>query len=215
MKSFGLMALKAGCTTYFDVVKNISIPVTVLKGANCLISSKRTIEKDGYLAIQVAYDKNENIRDSLIKKPVMGFLKKNVLANRRFFKEFRIDDENLLNKFNFGDKIGVDIFSNSSVVNVTALTKGRGFTGAMKRYNFQGLNASHGVSVSHRSPGSTGQRTDPGKTFKNKKMATRYGQDQVTIKNLKIIHLDLENDLILVKGAVPGSNGSFVCVKMI
>ncbi len=209
------MALKAGCTTYFDVVKNISIPVTVLKGANCLISSKRTIEKDGYLAIQVAYDKNENIRDSLIKKPVMGFLKKNVLANRRFFKEFRIDDENLLNKFNFGDKIGVDIFSNSSVVNVTALTKGRGFTGAMKRYNFQGLNASHGVSVSHRSPGSTGQRTDPGKTFKNKKMATRYGQDQVTIKNLKIIHLDLENDLILVKGAVPGSNGSFVCVKMI
>jgi len=215
MKSFGLMALKAGCTTYFDVVKNISIPVTVLKGANCLISSKRTIEKDGYLAIQVAYDKNENIRDSLIKKPVMGFLKKNVLANRRFFKEFRIDDENLLNKFNFGDKIGVDIFSNSSVVNVTALTKGRGFTGAMKRYNFQGLNASHGVSVSHRSPGSTGQRTDPGKTFKNKKMVTRYVQDQVTIKNLKIIHLDLENDLILVKGAVPGSNGSFVCVKMI
>jgi len=214
MKSFGLMALKAGCTTYFDVKKNLSIPVTVLRAANCLVSSKRTIEKDGYSALQIAYDKYDSVADSKINKPTIGALRKNGVANRRFFKEFRIENEDFLNKFNLGDQLTVDIFSNSSKVDVTALTKGRGFTGVMKRYNFQGLNASHGVSVSHRSGGSTGQRTDPGKTFKNKKMATRYGQDKVTIKNLKIVFVDPENQLILVHGMVPGSTGSFVCVKI-
>jgi len=215
MKSFGLMALKAGCTTYFDIEKNLSVPVTVLKAANCLVSNKRTIEKDGYSALQIAYDEYESVRDSLIKKPVMGFLKKNGVANRRFFKEFRIDSENFVDQFNLGDQVHVNIFEQFSKVDVTASTKGRGFAGVMKKYNFKGLNASHGCSISHRSGGSTGQRTDPGKTFKNKKMAGRYGADQVTMKNLKIVHLDLENDLILVKGAVPGFNGSFVCVKMV
>jgi large subunit ribosomal protein L3 len=189
--------------------------VTVLKAANCLVSNKRTIKKDGYSALQIAYDEYDVVRDSLINKPVMGFLKKNNVANRRFFKEFRMDNEEFVERFNLGDQVSVNIFEKSSKVNVTSLSKGRGFTGVMKKYNFKGLNASHGVSVSHRSPGSTGQRTDPGKTFKNKKMAGRYGHDQVTVKNLNIVHLDLENDLILVKGAVPGSNGSFVCIKMV
>jgi large subunit ribosomal protein L3 len=215
MKSFGLMALKAGCTTYFDVEKNLSVPVTVLRAANCLVSNKRTIEKDGYSALQIAYDECSSVRDSLINKPVMGFLKKNNVANRRFFKEFRVNDENFVNQFNLGDQIGVDIFEKTLKVDVTALTKGRGFTGVMKRYNFKCGPASHGNSVSHRMLGSTGQRTDPGKTFKNKKMPTRYGFEQVTTKNLKIVHIDHENGFILVKGAVPGANGSFVCVKMV
>lgn len=215
MKSFGLVALKAGCSTFFDVEKNISVPVTILKAANCLISNKKSLEKDGYHAIQIAYDNKESVSDNSIKKPVLGFLKKFDLQNRRFFKEFRIEDNSLLDKYNIGDNIGVDIFDGVSAVDVIGVTKGKGFTGVIKRHGFSGLNASHGVSVSHRSGGSTGQRTDPGKTFKNKKMAGREGAERVTIKNLKIISLDLENNLIVVKGAVPGANGSFICVKMV
>lgn len=212
MNEGGLVAIKAGCSTYFDKENGLSIPVTILKVANCVVSLIKKNETDGYSAVQIAYDVSDNLNERKVKKPVSGFLKKFNLPNRRYFTEFRLEN-------NFPHEIGTllnaDFFAINDTVDVTGNTKGRGFAGAMKRHNFRGLEATHGVSISHRSPGSTGQRTDPGKTFKNKKMPGHYGNARKTIKNISIVNIDVENNLIAVKGAVPGAAGGFVFVKTI
>ena len=214
MNGFGLVALKSGCTTFFDTKTNAAIPVTVLRIANCIVAEKKSQDSDGYSALKIAYDKGDNIRDGLVNKPISGLLKKFNLPNRRYFKEFRMC-ANDLEKFNIGDVLDASMFVGVKKVDAIGNTKGRGFAGVMKKYQFGGLEASHGVSVSHRSPGSTGQRTDPGKTFKNKKMAGQYGNVQKTIKNLMVVDIDIENNLIAIRGAVPGFVGSFVVLRAV
>lgn len=213
MNEGGLVAIKAGCSTYFNEENGLAIPVTILKVAHCIISLIRNNEVDGYSAVQVAYDVSDNVTEQKIKKPVSGFLKKFNLPNRRHFAEFRLS--NNISEYVVGNALNADLFTLGDKVDITGTTKGRGFSGAMKRHNFRGLEATHGVSISHRSPGSTGQRTDPGKTFKNKKMAGQYGNTRKTIKNLSVIDIDVENNLIAVKGAVPGATGGFVFVRTI
>jgi large subunit ribosomal protein L3 len=211
MKRLGLVAVKLGCSTVFDSL-GVATPVTVLKVAHCVVSQIKNKLSDGYDAVQLSYD-YEPVRESLISKPIASRLKKSDLPMLRYSKEFAFDIANNNVDMKIGKQISVDLFANTRKVDVTGQSKGRGFAGVMKRYGFKGLGASHGVSVSHRSPGSTGQRTDPGKVFKGKKMAGRYGFVTKTIQNLNVVKIDQANGLILVKGAVPGAKNSFVFVR--
>src|SRR6478609_7775958 len=183
------------------------VPVTVLKLDGCAVTAIRTQEKDGYTAVQLgsgfAKPKNAN-------KAERGQFAKAEIEPRKKLAEFRVDEGNLLE---VGDTLQADHFVAGQKVDVTGVTIGRGFTGAMKRWNFAGLEASHGVSISHRSLGGTGGRQDPGKTFKNKKMHGHYGVDNVTTQNLEVAKVDVERGLIMVRGAVPGSKGGWVMVR--
>ncbi len=213
MKRFGLVAIKLGSSSYFNELDGLSSAVTVLKIPYCVISAVRKKSIDGYSGIQISYD-TEIVREKLISKPILGNINKLNLPMLRYLKEFIFDNT----KCNIGDlevgkKLGASVFSGMRKLDVTGFTKGRGFSGVMKRHGFSGLEASHGVSVSHRSHGSIGQRTDPGKVFKNKKMAGRYGMSQKTIQGLSIMHIDEENNIIVVKGAVPGAKNSFVFIR--
>src|ERR1700742_337092 len=183
------------------------VPVTALKLDGCAVTAVRTQEKDGYTAIQLgsgfAKPKNAN-------KAERGKFAKAEVEPRKKLAEFRVDTANLLE---VGDQLQADHFVPGQKVDVTGVTIGRGFTGAMKRWNFRGLEASHGVSISHRSLGGTGGRQDPGKTFKNKKMHGHYGVENITTQNLEVAKVDVERGLIMVRGAVPGSKGGWVMVR--
>jgi large subunit ribosomal protein L3 len=202
----GLIAQKLGMTRQFTETGD-HVPVTVLKVDNCQVVAVRTAEKDGYTAVQIGVGraKVKNIGQGL-----RGHYAKAKVEPKAKLVEFRVTPDAVLE---VGAEISAAHFVPGQFVDVVGTTKGRGFTGAMRRWNFGGLRATHGVSVSHRSHGSTGQRQDPGKTFKNKKMAGHYGVERVTTQNLKILASDAERGLIYVIGAVAGYDGSYVLVK--
>ena len=185
----------------------ISVPVTVLSVEKGRIIDVITKEKRGYDAIRVGFGK---IKTSKITKQMKGVFAKKSTEAKKILKEFRVEN---IADFKEGSEIGLELFKDQKYVDVTAKTIGKGFAGVMKRHNFGGLRATHGVSVSHRSHGSTGQRQDPGKVFKGKKMAGHMGDKVRTIQNLEIIKSDLENNLIFLKGSVPGSKNSTVLIK--
>lgn len=201
----GLLAKKIGMTRVFDE-NGRHIPVTVLEVENCQVVQKKTVESDGYNAVQIGMG---NKKASRVTKPLIGHFAKAKVEPKKYLAEFRVDEANLMDA---GTELNVDTFNEGQWVDVTGVTVGKGFAGAMKRHNFGGLRATHGVSISHRSHGSTGQCQDPGRVFKNKKMAGHMGSRQRTMQNLKIVNVDMENNLILVKGAVPGSKGSVVSI---
>jgi len=202
----GLIGKKVGMTReFFDI--GISVPVTVLSIEKGRIIDVFTKEKRGYDAVRVGFGK---IKNSKITKQMKGVFAKKNTEPKRVLKEFRVNN---ISEFKEGNEIGLELLKDEKFVDVTSKTIGKGFAGVMKRHNFGGLRASHGVSVSHRSHGSTGQRQDPGKVFKGKKMAGHMGDKFRTIQNLEIIRSDLENNLIFIKGSVPGSKNSTVLIK--
>lgn len=201
----GVIAQKLGMTRVFDEFGQ-TVPVTVLQVDNLQVVGTRTKDKDGYTAVQLGFGKAKVKRTN---KALRGqFAKANVEPKKKV-AEFRVSEDALLD---VGQEIRADHFVAGQFVDVVGVTKGKGFAGAMKRWNFAGLEATHGVSVSHRSHGSTGQRQDPGRTFKNKKMAGHLGVEQITQQNLEIVSVDAERNLILVKGAVPGVDKAIVKV---
>src|ERR1700761_1314654 len=202
----GVITQKVGMTRLF-LEDGRHVPVTVLKLDGCQVVSTRTAEKDGYTAVQLGsgFAKAKNLT-----KADRGNFAKAEVEPKRKLAEFRVDAANMLE---VGDTLKADHFVPGQKVDVTGVTIGRGFTGAMKRWNFRGLEASHGVSISHRSLGGTGGRQDPGRTFKNKKMHGHYGVDNVTTQNLEVAKVDVERGLIMIRGAVPGSKGGWVMVR--
>jgi len=202
----GLIARKLGMTRVFTD-EGTHVPVTVLQIDNCQVVAVRTLEKDGYTALQlgVGAAKVKNVT-----KPQRGHFAKAKVAPKRRLVEFRVSEDALVG---VGAEITAAHFVPGQYVDVVGTSIGKGFAGAMKRHNFSGLRASHGVSVSHRSHGSTGQRQSPGKTFKNKKMAGHMGAERVTIQSLRVVAADAERGVLMIKGAIPGSEGGFVLVK--
>ena len=202
----GLIGKKIGMTReFFDT--GLSVPVTVLLVEKGRILEIITKEKRGYNAIQVGFGK---IKASKLTKQLKGVFAKKSTEPKRILREFRVDN---VSEYKEGNEIGLEVFKDQKFVDVTGKTIGKGFAGVMKRHNFAGLRASHGVSVSHRAHGSTGQNQDPGKVFKGKKMAGHMGDKFRTIQNLEIIKSDLENNLIYVKGSIPGSKNSMVLIQ--
>lgn len=201
----GVLAQKIGMTRIYDEF-GASVPVTVLQLDNLQVVGQRTKEKDGYTAVQLGMGKAKAHRVNKAQRA--QFAKINVEAKKKVV-EFRVAEDALIP---VGQELRADHFVAGQYIDVIATSKGKGFAGAMKRWNFAGLEASHGVSVSHRSHGSTGQRQDPGRTFKNKKMAGHLGVDRVTIENLQVVQIDEARNLILVKGSVPGVDNAIVRV---
>ena len=204
--AIGLIGKKIGMTReFFDF--GISIPVTVLSVERGRILDVITKEKRGYDAIKVGFGK---IKNSKLTKQMKGVFAKKATEPKKILKEFRVNN---VSEYKEGNEIGLELFKDQKYVDITAKTIGKGFAGVMKRHHFSGNKASHGVSVTHRSHGSTGQNQDPGKVFKGKKMAGHMGNKVRTIQNLEIIKSDLENNLIFVKGSIPGSKNSLVLIR--
>ena len=204
----GLIATKIGNSSFFKD-DGVSTQVTVLKVDECIVSNIKTIEKDGYNAVQLA-SINTNKDISNVKKPQRKLFSSIKLNPKKVLKEFKVDNENILE---VGTKLNVDHFKIDQFVDASSISIGKGFAGVMKRHNFGGLRASHGVSISHRSHGSTGQNQDPGRVFKGKKMAGRMGNRKVTKQNLKVIDIDNKNNLLIIKGSVPGKINSIIFLK--
>ena len=205
--SLGLVGRKVGMTRIF-AEDGRSIPVTVLDVSDNRVSQIKTSATDGYAAVQIAYGKR---RASRITKPVAGHLAKAGVEPCRGMKEFRIAEDQLAS-LNAGDAIGADLFQVGQKVDVTGVSIGKGFSGVIKRHNFSSQRASHGNSISHNSAGSIGMAQDPGRVFPGKRMAGQYGNVQRTTQGLEIVRVDGERQLLLVKGAVPGSKGGDVVV---
>ena len=204
----GIITTKIGNTSYFNE-DGTNNQVTVLKVEDCVVSNIKTSDKHGYNAVQLAtIDTKKDI--SKINKPQRSLYSLNNISPKKILKEFRVDIENILE---VGTKLNVNHFKVDQFVDASSISIGKGFAGVMKRHNFGGLRASHGVSISHRSHGSTGQNQDPGRVFKGKKMAGRMGNKKVTKQNLKIIDIDLEKNLLIIKGSVPGKKNSIVYIK--
>src|SRR3954449_11919095 len=202
----GVIAQKVGMTRVFTDAGE-HVPVTVLKVDNCQVIAHRTKDKNGYTALQVGVGK---AKVKNVSKAERGRFAVVQVEPKRKLAEFRVSDDALIP---VGAEITADHFVPGQFVDVTGTTTGKGFAGAMKRWNFGGLRASHGVSISHRSIGSTGGRQDPGKTFKNKKMPGQLGVERVTTLNLKVVQTDVERGLILLEGAVPGAKGGWITVR--
>lgn len=199
--SIGVVARKCGMTRIF--VSDQSIPVTVVEVQPNRITQLKTLEKDGYCALQVTRGQQKVSR---LTKPIVGhFAKANVVPGTGLW-EFRVSAEELAS-LSVGDEINVSIFKVGQKVDVAGTTKGRGFTGVIQRHNFSSQRASHGNSLSHNAPGSIGQNQSPGRVFKGKKMAGHYGNERQTIQNLEVVRVDLERNVLLIKGAVPGAPG--------
>jgi len=206
MNEIALIGKKIGMTREFYKTGQ-SIPVTVLKLEKGRVIQVIEESKRGYKAVQVGFG---SIKTSKISKAMKGYYSKKNTEPKKKLKEFKVDNTE---NYKEGNEFGVEIFKDIKFVDVKSATIGKGFAGVMKRHNFSGLRATHGVSVSHRSHGSTGQRQDPGKVFKGKKMAGHMGNKIRTMQNLEIIKSDLENDLLYLKGSIPGSKNSEILVK--
>ena len=202
----GLLAKKLGMTRIFKE-DGTHVPVTVLHVDNVQVVAARTAEKDGYTAVQLGYGK---AKVKNVSQPNKGHFAKAKVEPKAKMVEFRVDADAMLEP---GATLSAAHFVTGQIVDISGITKGKGFAGAMKRWNFSGLEASHGVSISHRSHGSTGNRQDPGKTFKNKKMAGHLGQERVTTQNLEVAAVDAAKGLLMIKGAVPGAKGGYVLVR--
>ncbi len=204
----GLIATKVGNSSYFNN-NGANIHVTVLKVDECIVSNVKTFEKHGYNAVQLAsIDNGKDV--SRLKKPQRKIFSSININPKNVIKEFKVDNENILE---VGSKLSVNHFKIDQYIDASSISIGKGFAGVMKRHNFGGLRASHGVSISHRSHGSTGQNQDPGRVFKGKKMAGRMGNRKVTKQNLKVLDIDKVNNLLIVKGSVPGKRNSIIFLK--
>ena len=201
----GIIGKKIGMTQIFDEIGNV-IPVTVIQAGPCVVAQKKTVETDGYNALQLGF---AEVKEKHMTKAEKGHFAKAGVENKKHLKEFRLDD---ISNVNVGDVITADTFAIGEKVDVTGMTKGRGYTGVIKRWNLHKLQATHGVGPIHRQSGSMGV-IDPARIFKNKKMAGQYGNEQVTIQNLSVVKIDAEKNLIAVKGAIPGSKGGIVFVR--
>ncbi len=204
--SIGLIGTKLGMTREF-MNTGQSVPVTVIKIEKGRVMDVISKEKRGYNAVKVGFFK---IKNSKLTKQMKGYFAKKNTEPKKILKEFRVDNNEIYKE---GNELGLEIFKDKKFLDVRSKTIGKGFAGVMKRWNFGGLRASHGVSVSHRSHGSTGQRQDPGKVFKGKKMAGHMGDKVRTMLNLEIIKSDLENNLLYLKGSIPGSKNSTVFLR--
>ena len=204
--SIGLIGTKIGMTREF-LDSGQSVPVTVIKVEKGRVLDVITKEKRGYGAVKVGFFK---LKNSKLTKQMKGYFTKKNTEPKKILKEFRVDNHE---QYKEGNELGLEIFKDKKFLDVKSKTIGKGFAGVMKRWNFGGLRASHGVSVSHRSHGSTGQRQDPGKVFKGKKMAGHMGDKSRTMLNLEVIKSDLENNLIYLKGSIPGSKNSTVYLR--
>ena len=201
----GIIGRKIGMTQIFDEVGNV-IPVTVIEAGPCVVAQKKTAENDGYDAVQLGF---MEVKEKHMTKAEKGHFEKAGVASKKHLKEFRLDDCSALN---VGDVIAADTFAAGDKVDITGMTKGRGYTGAIKRWNLHKLQATHGVGPIHRQSGSMGV-IDPARIFKNKKMAGQYGNEQVTILNLKVVKIDAEKNIIAVKGAIPGAKNGIVFIR--
>jgi len=206
MSRTGLIAKKLGMTSMFNE-QGKRLTLTLLKIDSCQVISSRTEERDGYNAVIVGA---ENSKPSRVKKPLRSWFAGLNIESKSQIKEFRVSKDNLLES---GAELKPSYFSKNQYIDVIGTSKGKGFAGVMKRHNFGGLEATHGVSVVHRSHGSTGQCQDPGRVFKGKRMAGHLGNDRVTIQNLQVIEIDDEKGLLIISGNVPGHNGSVVYVR--
>ena len=202
----GVLAKKLGMTRFFDEA-GAHVPVTVLSLDGCQVTAHKTAEKDGYVALQLGAGAKKAKNTS---QAMRGHFAKALVEPKRVVGEFRVTEDNLIE---IGAELSAEHFVPGQKVDIQGTTIGKGFAGGMKRWNFGGLRATHGVSVSHRSLGSTGQRQDPGKTFKGKKMGGQLGVETVTTQNLTVWRVDVERGLIMIRGAVPGSEGSYVKVS--
>ena len=204
----GLIGTKIGNSSYFDE-SGKALPVTLVRINDCVVSDVKSYEKNGYTSLQlVSIDGKKEVKK--VKKPQQKLFANLKINPKKIIKEFKVDSENILE---VGSSLNVTHFKQNQFVDITSTSIGKGFAGAMKRHNFGGLRASHGVSISHRSHGSTGQNQDPGKVFKGKKMAGHMGARKVTIQNLKVIEVDETNNLLIVKGSIPGKKNTVIFIK--
>lgn len=201
----GLLGKKIGMTQIFDD-NGVAIPITVIEAGPCYVTQLRTAEADGYSAVQIGFDE---VKPSRITNGEMGHLKRNNLPPLRFLREFRAKDPQVAE----GDKVTVEQFAVGELVDVVGTSKGRGFQGGVKRYNFGGGPKTHGQSDRHRAPGSHGAGTTPGRVFKGSRGPGHMGNERVTVNNLTVAYLDPERNLIGVKGAIPGARGGLVMIK--
>ena len=201
-----ILGKKLGMTQIFDN-NGLVVPVTAIEAGPCFVSQIKTEQNDGYTAVQIAFD---NVREQLINKPMLSHLKKAEIPAMRYVREFKLDDAE---NYKLGDKITCDVFAEGDIVDVTGTSKGHGFSGTIAKWNFHRHRMTHGNGPVHRHVGSIGANTFPAKVFKGKKMAGRWGNEKVTVQNLKVVKVDAERNLILVKGAIPGAKGSLVSVK--
>ena len=201
----GIIGRKVGMTQIFDEIGNV-IPVTVIEAGPCVVAQKKTSENDGYDAIQLGF---MEVKEKHMTKAEKGHFEKAGVPAKKHLKEFRLDD---CSAYNVGDVVTADTFAAGDKVDVTGMTKGRGYTGAIKRWNLHKLQATHGVGPIHRQSGSMGV-IDPARIFKNKKMAGQYGNEQVTVQNLNVVKIDAEKNLIAIKGAIPGAKGGIVFIR--
>lgn len=202
----GIIGKKIGMTQIFDEKGN-AIPVTVVLAGPCTVTQKKTVDTDGYDAIQLGF---MDVAEKKLTKAEAGHLKKNGISCKKHLKEFRLDD---ISGYNTGDTVTADIFAAGEKVDVTGITKGHGYTGAIKRWNHHILRMTHGTGPIHREVGSMGANSSPSRVFKNKKMAGQYGNEQVTVLNLSIAKVDAEKNIIAVKGAIPGAKGGIVFIR--
>ena len=200
-----IIGKKLGMTQIFDEKGNV-IPVTVIEAGPCVVAQKKTIDKDGYDALQLGY---MDVKEKHLTKPEIGHFAAAGVAAKKHLKEFRLED---CSAYNVGDVISADTFAAGDKVDVTGITKGHGYTGAIKRWNLHKLRMTHGVGPVHRQSGSMGV-IDPARIFKNKKMAGQYGNEQVTVLNLNVVKIDKDNNIIAVKGAIPGARGGIVFIR--
>ena len=198
----GLIGKKLGMTQLFDE-NGIVIPVTVIEAGPCVVSQKKTVENDGYEAVQIGFG---DLKASKVNGPMKGHFAKNDIAPKKVLREFRLEDTSAVN---VGDILKADVFAEGESVDVRGTSKGKGYAGVIKRWNFSRLKESHGTGPVHRHGGSLGV-IDPARVFKGKKMAGHLGNERVTVQNLKVVKIDAENNIIAVKGAVPGPKGGIV-----
>ena len=201
----GIIGKKIGMTQIFDEIGNV-IPVTIIEAGPCVVAQKKTVETDGYNAIQLGFT---DVKEKHLTKAEIGHFAKAGVAAKKHLKEFRLDD---ISAVSVGDVIAADTFAAGDKVDVTGITKGRGYTGCVKRWNHHILRMTHGTGPIHRQPGSMGV-IDPARIFKNKKMPGQYGNEQVTVLNLKVVKIDAEKNLIAVKGAIPGAKNGIVFIR--
>ncbi len=201
----GLIAKKIGMTQIFDEAGNV-VPVTVVEAGPCVVVQKKTSENDGYEAVQLGFG---DISPKGVNKPMQGHFKKNDVAFKRTLKEFRLDDTSAVN---VGDILKADTFAVGDVIDVQGTSKGKGFQGAIKRHNQHRVKMTHGTGPVHRHAGSMGAISDPSRIFKGKGMPGHMGCDTITVQNLVVVKVDAENNLIAIKGAVPGPKGGVLCI---
>lgn len=197
-----IVGKKLGMTQLFDANGNV-VPVTVIEAGPCVVAQKKTVENDGYEAVQIGYG---DLKASKVNKPMKGHFAKGDVAPKKVLREFRLEDTSAVN---VGDIIKADIFAEGETVDVRGTSKGKGYAGVIKRWNFSRLKESHGTGPVHRHGGSLGV-IDPARVFKGKKMAGHLGNERVTVQNLSVVKVDAENNIIAVKGAVPGPKGGIV-----